>query len=206
MSQKKFDLEEGQEVVRKTIVGGRPAARRKHKVKVPIGIEKVLVRAAADSEFRDRLFGERQATLDSLHDELSPTELKVLTTIPEGTLHGMIQSIDLQRHGKRRFMKGVVAATLIATAATGVLGCEVSESQPAGILAEDIIMDTVTETVIKPDVTINAGISPFNEVFVVEDNSAPQDASTDLEPEADVIEVPDMPSATGIMPDVEDPQ
>ena len=204
MSQKKFDLEEGQEVVRKTIVGGRPAARRKHKVKVPIGIEKVLVRAAADSEFRDRLFGERQATLDSLSSELSPTELKVLTTIPEATLQGMINSIDLQRHGKRRFMKGVVAATLIATAATGVLGCEVFEVQTKGI-SPDEIEDTVTETVVTPDAT-SRGIDPDEDVLVVEDNFATQGVGADLEFEVDVIEVPDLPAPTGIMPDVEDPQ
>jgi hypothetical protein len=204
MSRKEFELEEGQEVVRKTIVGGRPAARRKHKVKVPIGIEKVLVRAAADSEFRDRLFGERQATLDSLSSELSPTELKVLTTIPEATLQGMINSIDLQRHGKRRFMKGVVAATLIATAATGVLGCEVFEVQTKGI-SPDEIEDTVTETVVTPDAT-SRGIDPDEDVLVVEDNFATQGVGADLEFEVDVIEVPDLPAPTGIMPDVEDPQ
>ena len=202
MSRKKFDLEEGQEVVRKTIVGGRPAARRKHKVKVPIGIEKVLVRAAADSEFRNLLFTTRQAALDSLQGELSPTELQVLISIPEATLEGMIHSIDLQRHGKRRFMKGVVAAALVASAATGVLGCEVSEDHGKGI-SPDMIDDTVTETVVTPDAT-SRGIDPDEDVLVVEDNYATQGATADFYSEPDVIEVSDLPAPTGIMPDMEE--
>lgn len=204
MSRKDFEVEEGKEIVGRTIVGGRPAARRKRKVRVPIGIEKVLVRAAANETFRKRLLDERETTLASLAGELSPTELQVLKSIPDGILEGMIRNIDLKKHGKRRFMKGVVAAALLTTAATGVLGCEVSEDHSKGI-SPDELEDTVVETVVAPDAT-SRGIEPDEDVFVVEDSFDIKGITPDIAAEADVLEVPDLPAPTGIMPDVEEPQ
>jgi hypothetical protein len=202
MSGKDFEVEEGKEIVGRTIVGGRPAARRKRKVRVPIGIEKLLVRAAANEEFRRRLLDERDATLASLEGELSPTESQVLTSIPTPTLEGMIRNIDLQRHGKRRFMKGVVAAALLTTAAAGTLGCEVFETQTKGI-SPDELEDVVTETVVAPDAT-SRGMEPDEDVLVVEDSFDIKGITPDMEEEADVIEVPDLPAPTGIMPDTEE--
>jgi len=204
MSGKDFEVEEGKEIVGRTIVGGRPAARRKRKVRVPIGIEKVLVKAAADDGFRRKLLDDRQAALDALSYELSPTERQVLASIPDLTLQGMIDSIDLKKHSKRRFMRGVLAAALLTTAATGVLGCEVSEDHSKGI-SPDELEDTVVETVVTPDAT-SRGIEPDEDVLVVEDHLATQGVTPDLAPEADVLEVPDLPAPTGIMPDTEEPK
>ena len=65
----KIEIEEGREVVRRTIVGGRPRARKNRRVIVPIGIEKVLCRAAADNRFKATLFQDRESyhPKDQLH-------------------------------------------------------------------------------------------------------------------------------------------
>ena len=66
MEDDRIEVEEGKEVVRRTIVGGRPLARRKRTLKVPVGIEKVLCRAAADPAFRAALLDRRPQLMAAL--------------------------------------------------------------------------------------------------------------------------------------------
>jgi len=127
MSGKDFEIEEGKEVVGRTIVGGRPRVRRKMKLKIPIGIEKLLCRAAAAPELKRELLEERDSALARIGDELNDVELEVLRSIPPESLAAMIERIDLKRHPRRRFMKGVMVAAFAATAATTSVvsvGCE----------------------------------------------------------------------------------
>jgi len=90
---------------------------------VPIGIEKVLVRASTSREFRHRLLEERESVLDELGEALSSTERTVLASIPESSLEKMIDRLDLRKHGKRRFIKAVAAAAFITAAGTAAVGC-----------------------------------------------------------------------------------
>ena len=120
----RFDVEEGQEVVRHTIVGGRPRARRKRKIAIPIGLEKVLTRAAGDPAFRRRLFESRQAALAAVGWELAPSEAVILGAVPDPVLATMIDRIDLKQHAKRRFMKGIATAVFATAAMTAGVGCK----------------------------------------------------------------------------------
>jgi hypothetical protein len=148
MSRDDWEVEEGQEVVRRTIVGGRPLDRRRRKVKIPIGIEKLLCRAAGDPALRDRLVNDREAALAAFRDDLSPGEIAILTTVPAEALLTMIANIDLKQHGRRRFFRGVAAASLAATTALGTISCSES-AQPAGIDPgdwlgnQDVIVDQI---------------------------------------------------------------
>jgi len=99
--------------------GENAFARRGGNLKVPIGIEKVLCRAAGDDEFRCLLFKDREAALESWDAGLSETEMGVLNSVPDESLAAMISRIDLKKHTKRRFMKAVATATFVATAAAG---------------------------------------------------------------------------------------
>jgi len=132
MSRDDWEVEEGQEVVRRTIVGGRPLDRRRRKVKIPIGIEKLLCRAAQDPTLRERLKTDRGAALDQWTDELSSGERAILLAVPYEALVTMIANIDIEKHGRRRFFRGVAAASLAATTALGTVSCSES-AQPAGI-------------------------------------------------------------------------
>jgi hypothetical protein len=196
MSNDDFEVEEGQEIVGRTIVGGRPAAHRKRKVRVPIGIEKVLVRAAADEAFRDGLLGRRKETLDNLGEDLTATERSVLSTIPDDSLNQMIANIDLRRHSRKRFMKGVLTAALITSAATAtIIGNECCSTGATGDWPEDV-GNPFEERVDVPTVD-SAGARP-DDVTEVEDVIKP-----DSQP-ADIIEVPDSPATKGIQPDTEE--
>ena len=99
--------------------GENAFARRGGNLKVPIGIEKVLCRAAGDADFRCLFFKDRDAALKSWDAGLSETEMGVLSSVPDESLAAMISRIDLKKHAKRRFMKAVATATFVATAAAG---------------------------------------------------------------------------------------
>jgi hypothetical protein len=153
-----FDVEEGQEVVRRTIVGGRPQARRAKTISVPIGIEKVLVRAAGDGAFRHRLFDDRAAAVAEVAPVLQPSEAAILRAVPDATLAVMIGHIDLPKHGSRRFLNGVVTAALASAALLGVVDCGGSST---GIQPDEPDADTVQETTIEVEETAGSrGILP----------------------------------------------
>lgn len=216
MAGRDWEIEEGKEVVGKTIVGGRPRARRTRKLRIPIGIEKLLCRAAADGELKRGLLYDRTNVLKAPGLELSDDERAILASIPALTLETMIDRIDLQRHPKRTFMKGVVAAAVLA-AATTLVDCG-GESQPAGIQPDDwntgndAIEEMVPEAIVQgiepddvytapdPDVVemidtvATKGIAP--DLIDTDDMSAP----VGIQP--DVVETEDMMAPTGIMPDV----
>jgi len=219
---KDFEIEEGKEVVRRTIVGGRPLARKKRKLKIPIGIEKVLCRAAVDPAFRASLFDNRDAALDGLGGELSEAEADILKSIPAQSLETMIARIDPKKHAGRRFMKGVMAATLVTAALTTSIDC--LETRTKGATADDPTADDIRagetfapEAVVKgiqPDDVLGApdvvetqdgqailGIDPdVGEPDVVEKEEV---NSYGIDPELDVIEHEDLMAPGGIIPDAE---
>lgn len=175
-----FDVEEGQEVVRRTIVGGRPRARRAKTISVPIGIEKVLVHAAGDAAFRHRLFDDRAAAVAEVAPTLQPSEAAILSAVPDATLAVMIGAIDLPGHGTRRFLKGVATAALASAALLGATEC--GEAQSAGISPGDPSDDVVQEAVLD-----------------VEDTAASRGILPD-----EVIQVPETWPDAGILPDTTD--
>ena len=188
---KDFEIEEGKEVVRRTIVGGRPLARRKRTLRIPIGIEKVLCKAAVDPMFRRALFDDRESALAGLGDELTPDEAGILKSTTNASLETMVARIDPPKHSKRRFMRGVMAATLAAMTAGGAIGCdsdsgeaEVSHHEPGdlgGMMADDVKKDNS---------------EPLLEV---------RERVADAGALADLVEVHEGPDSKGIGPDVEEP-
>ena len=217
VSTKDFEVEEGKEVVRRTIVGGRPRARRKRKTRIPIGIEKVLCRAVMDPGLRLALLENRAAALSTLHDEISPTEREILTSIPKETLALMIDRIDIKRHSRKRFMKGIVAASVVALTSY----CSDSELGWAGgaepdwpdtdIAGQETVVsdvlpsdaDTFVLDVLPVDVGAQADVDGVSDMLESEVDLATQGIRPDEDiEEPDVVEdAPDLASY-GITPDV----
>jgi hypothetical protein len=148
-----FEVEEGQEVVRNTIVGGRPRARRKRKITIPIGIEKLLARAAGDSIFRQALTQDRYVAVTAAGFSLGVSERAILESVSDGVLDTLISRIDLKRHAKRRFMKGVAAAAFATVAMTTNVACVEDENS----VVKGIIPDDVQESIIVPEVLVDVG-------------------------------------------------
>ncbi|MBM4396435.1 MAG: hypothetical protein FJ087_12200 [Deltaproteobacteria bacterium] len=134
----------------------KPRTPRFRRIRIPIGIEKVLVRAAGDARFRAALLRDRAAAIEAAGYEMLPSELTVIASVSEGALETMIGRIDVRRHGTGRFMRGVAAAALASAAATSSLSCDSSarEEVRAGVPADVEVLP------------IDAGHSP--EVFQTE--------------------------------------
>ena len=185
MSGKDFEIEEGREVVGRTIVGGRPLARRKRKIRIPIGIEKVLCKAAVDPVFRASLYEDRRQALAGLAGELAEAEADILLSVPSESLETMIAKIEPQKHTARRFMRGVMAATLAAASAVAVVDC-VSCSAGVGPGTDDAPVEEVRAgEVVAPETMVQG--STADEVFV----------------EPDVVMHEDLMAPGGIIPDAE---
>ncbi|MBM4396436.1 MAG: hypothetical protein FJ087_12205 [Deltaproteobacteria bacterium] len=190
-----LEVEEGQEVVRRTIVGGRPRARHKRTIRVPIGLEKVLVRAAGDPVFRAALTRDRVAAIEAAGYEMLATELSVLASVPDSVLQVMIGRIDVKRHGTRRFMRGVAAAAFASAAATATVGCDM-EGQPAGIQPDAI--DPADSVEIFTDHGVDRGILPDTEEW---------EPAVELPPEMQAgvdVAVPEVFPDAGVQADVDE--
>jgi hypothetical protein len=169
-----------------TKMNGKPMGRRSRKVRIPIGIEKVLCAAAADPEFCEQLIMARTDALTGSGLELSTSEAMILKAVSEAQLRTMVENIDLKRHKRRRFFRGIAAASLAATTAAIVQGCAMPQS--AGVSpSEDI---DPGETVENPDSQI-----PLDSAA---DEFAPPPDTTVVG--SDTVEIDDVNVSAGIPP------
>jgi len=84
--------------------------RQKAKAAVPINIERVLLMAAGDTDFRIRLLGDRDAVLADRSLGLTPDETAIMEALPVESLVSMIDKLDLEKRGYRRIMRRVAEA------------------------------------------------------------------------------------------------
>ena len=83
---KAIEIQEGEEVAGKTIVGGRPLKRRDMKMSIPAGIEKTLYKASIDPRFREQLLEDRFGTIEGHGLHLTDLERRMLEAIPDSRL------------------------------------------------------------------------------------------------------------------------
>ena len=103
-----------------TIVGGRPRSRRTGS-DTPDGVQQVLVLAASDEEFRERLLGDREAALEQCGIALSKTERAVIMAAPPDQLEAMVTRLVPADPQRREFLRqaartggAIAAAALLA--------------------------------------------------------------------------------------------
>jgi hypothetical protein len=143
------------------LVGGSIGKREKfaQKVRVPVGLEKVLYLAARDPELRRKLVEDRAAAIDELGVALRPSEKAMLQAAPAAALEAMIVRIDASNPRKRRFMNLVAAAATSLAAGTATVGCDVDPGKDVAMGATgDVDTDTDTDTGI--DAGPDAGLDP----------------------------------------------
>ena len=139
-------------------MSGRPMDRRRRKVRIPIGIEKVLCAAAGDHAFREQLLLARADALAGTGLDISVAEATILKSVSEDALRTMIDNIDLKRHRRRSFFRGIAAASLAATTATACIGeNEMAAGGGAAPDWPDTDMDSVQSDVIEKQDTFGDG-------------------------------------------------
>jgi hypothetical protein len=137
--------------------------KRRHgpvdKVKVPVGVEKILYHAADNDEFKRLLLEDREAAITSTNVRLRESEEAVLKSVSDDALDAMIDRIVARNPRRRRFMGLVAAAAASLAAGTAVIGCDVGcdevetkyDYADSGGAAPDIDTDTDTDTETETD-------------------------------------------------------
>ena len=101
-------------VSRLTIVGGQPGPKSPPVFNT--NIEKVLLKASGDKNFKESLFNDRKSALENPEISLSPQDKMILEAIPYDGLKTMIEKFSHQKTSRRNFLKGAAAsAALIVT-------------------------------------------------------------------------------------------
>jgi hypothetical protein len=100
---------------------------------LPLNVERLLIRAALSSDFRQRLMADREAAAAEAGIELLPEERALLSHISDATLSTTIDRVILPPLPRRRFLKRPAASVVLALAGSAVL----LQSACGGIAPDD---------------------------------------------------------------------
>jgi hypothetical protein len=132
MTRTKLEIEEGEEVVRCTIVGVALRPKPTKSCVCPLVSRSCSVEPPQTRPFATvsstsarppwclslprptdlSLLHEREATLQQPEVGLLDSEKTIVRSVPAATLSTMIDQIDLPRHGRKRFLRTVAACNL----------------------------------------------------------------------------------------------
>lgn len=136
------------EIVRTTIVGGRPPAQGRVAGNIPRGIEVLVKKAAVDPDFHRQLLAKRAGVAQEIELELTQAETLMINTIPQAQLNAIIANTQVPEPERRAFL-GRLGTMMLA--AIGATACKVFRMAPGGARP-----DTPT---VNPETTIE-GIQP----------------------------------------------
>lgn len=131
------ELQEGDELVRTTIVGGQPRKRPTIRMSIRVGLERVLYRASLDRAFRKALLKDRERAMQEAGMELSAGEAAVLASVERAALSTMIDNVRPEVRKDRRFVKAVAATFVTLATGTTEIGCG-HETASAGGAQPDV--------------------------------------------------------------------
>ncbi len=131
-------------------ITGKPLKQPRAKISIPVGVEKVLYKAAIDPAFRGRLLEDRMKAIESEDMKLRPSEMMVMRNVKGSALRKMIERIRPQQHGGKRIMKAV--ATAVLTLATGTAGVACDDGETGSKDAVDYDRDDMMVGGAMPDI------------------------------------------------------
>ncbi|MHC4661989.1 MAG: hypothetical protein ACYS8W_09910 [Planctomycetota bacterium] len=87
------------------------------------GIEKILVLAKLDEDFRESLISDREAALDECEVELTESEQSILLSIPDEELQSAIKRTRVPDKARRAFLRGATTAVVTGLAVAAIGTC-----------------------------------------------------------------------------------
>jgi len=134
-----------------TIVGGQPP--RKNLPNVSGNIEKILLNASTDKNFKEKLLNDRKSILEAPEFSLSSQDKILLQSIPDNRLKDMIENLIIQRTSRRNFLKNAAATlALLATGCNAVATESSTDDAPPPLVTH--------KPVPEPDYSMTMGIRP----------------------------------------------
>ncbi len=107
----------------RTIVGGRPPEKDRILQGLPTGIQRLLLAASMQEEFKQKLLADPTAAALEAGLELSPAEAAILAAIPRDQLRVMAECMHVANPARREFLVKAAAATLAVVAGTVLSDC-----------------------------------------------------------------------------------
>ena len=116
------------------------------KIKIPVGLEKLLYLAADNPAFKNKLLDDWHAAAVESGVKLRPSEGAILATAHRDTISRMIDSIVPSNPRRRRFMGRIAAAAASLAAGTVLVsgGCD-ADSVSRGV-GPGVDIDTDTDS------------------------------------------------------------
>lgn len=93
---------------------------KEKKIAVFSNIEKILLRAATDEDFRDKLSEDKKSAIENPEFSLTDRDKMFLNSIPQKKLNGMVENFITQRSSRRNFLKGATASAALVISASMV--------------------------------------------------------------------------------------
>ena len=135
-----------------TIVGGQPSEKKPQLFNT--NIEKLLLKATSDEEFREKLLNNRKEVLEDEEHSLTSQDKMLLSSIPPEKLKDMIEKFKLQKNPKKKILKGS-AITMALLTCSYIDMVQSFRTNTLGIRSDDIIDHTyVLSTLSKPVLTL----------------------------------------------------
>lgn len=156
---------------------------------IPVGLELLLLRAAADPDLAQRLGTDREGALRSAALTLTPSERSTLDALPAPVLAAILRNLQPQAHRRPSFLKRV-AATM-----TGTVLFTTSEVACGGIMSEPFVETNDGQS--DPGADDRASEDVVDDVDP--DSAGEAEADADVLP--DVVEVVDGADVPGDVPD-----
>ena len=122
---------------------------------VPVNLERILIMAAQDEQFRTLLYDNRDEALSRSGISFTPSEESVLNAMPQQMLKTMISRFKPARQRNRRFLRNVAASVMVG----GLLIASCDDSEDIATLGSgpDIDFDTDGDTDTDTDTDGDAG-------------------------------------------------
>jgi hypothetical protein len=99
-----------------TIVGGQPDNIKSIIPGINNSIENILMKAASDEEFKEKLLNDRLTVLEE-ESSLNHIDKNMLQSIPSSSLNSMIEKFTGQITSRRNFLKGAAASAALLAGA-----------------------------------------------------------------------------------------
>lgn len=109
-------------------VNNRPEVKKEQQSTIArnnfnINIEKILLKAVTDRNFKEQLLHDRKSALENQDIPLTAEDKIILNKIPPQMLHNMIENFLHQQSTRRKFIKNAAATVALLTTSIIISSC-----------------------------------------------------------------------------------
>jgi len=124
---------------------------------VPVNLERILIMAAQDEQFRTLLYDNRDRAISNSGIVFTPSEQAVFSAMPRQMLEAMISRFKPAKQRNRRFLKSVAASVMVGGLLIASCADNSDDTVALGGVGPDIDTDSDGDTDTDTDTDGDAG-------------------------------------------------